>query len=136
MIPLFNGVMLAVSSSLVLSIVAKVTVTTALALSGVRLARRSRAAVRHALLAAGFGVMLALPVVSIVAPPVRIVSPMTAQDRAWLPPLAGTIDAAPDITATDGGAGGVPVVPPRQDSRCRRCCSRDGSPGRYCFCCR
>jgi uncharacterized protein (TIGR03435 family) len=113
MIPLINGFMLAVSSSLAASIVAKATFTTALALTGVRLARKSRAAVRHALLAAAFGVLLALPIVSIVAPPVRIATPMMAQDRAWSAPTAGTLAVAPPITAADAGAGGVPVVPRR-----------------------
>ena len=39
----------------------KVTVILALALAGARLARRSRAAVRHVLLAAGFAALLLLP---------------------------------------------------------------------------
>jgi hypothetical protein len=60
--PAINGLMLAVSSSPAASIVAKVTVTTALGLIGAWLARRSRAAVRHALLAAAFGVLLVLPI--------------------------------------------------------------------------
>ena len=72
MMSVLNAVMLAVSSSLAASIAVKATVTTALALLGVWLARRSRAAVRHTLLAAAFGVLLLLPIVSVVAPPVRI----------------------------------------------------------------
>ena len=51
MMPVLYGVILALSSSLAATIVAKATVTMALALIGARLARRSRAAVRHALLA-------------------------------------------------------------------------------------
>ncbi len=70
--------MLALSSSLAASILAKVTVTTALALIGVRLARRSRAAVRHALLAAAFEVLLLLPIASLLAPPLSIVVPSPA----------------------------------------------------------
>jgi hypothetical protein len=58
MMPLINAGMLAISSSLAGSIIAKVTVTTALGLVAARLARRSRAAVRHALLAAAFGMLL------------------------------------------------------------------------------
>ena len=81
MMPVINEVMFAVSSSLAASIVAKATVITALALICAWLARRSRAAVRHALLAAAFGVLLALPIASIVAPSVLIAVPAAAQRR-------------------------------------------------------
>ncbi|HEY1754275.1 MAG TPA: TonB family protein [Bryobacteraceae bacterium] len=64
--------MLAISSSLAGSIVAKATVTTALGLLGAWLTRRSRAAVRHAILAATFGMLPALPIAAIFAPPIRI----------------------------------------------------------------
>ena len=62
MMPIIDGFVLAVSSSLPASIVAKATVAAALALIAARLARHSRAAVRHALLATSFGMMAALPV--------------------------------------------------------------------------
>ena len=84
MMPVINGVMLAMSSSLAASIVAKATVTAALGLIGTWLGRRSRAAVRHALLAAAFGVLLVLPIASVVAPPVRIAVPAAAQERIVL----------------------------------------------------
>lgn len=67
-----NGVMLALGSSLATSIVAKATLITAVGLIAAWLARRSRAAVRHALLAASLAALLALPVVAFLAPPVRI----------------------------------------------------------------
>ena len=108
MMPALNGIMLAVSSSLAASIVAKVTVTTALALSGARMARRSRAAVRHALIAAAFGVLLALPVASLLIPPVRIVAPATPQER--IVPAAGNAGAI-STAATAASAGVVPVDP-------------------------
>ncbi len=72
MIPLITGAMLAVSNSLAASIVVKATLAAALGLLAARMLRRSRAAVRHALLAAAFGVMLMLPIASVLAPPVRI----------------------------------------------------------------
>jgi TonB family protein len=72
MMPLLRAAMLAVSSSLAASIVFKATIGTALGLGGAWLARGNRAAVRHALLAAAFGVLLALPIASAVAPPVNI----------------------------------------------------------------
>src|SRR5580700_9567073 len=93
MMALIDTVMLAVGSSLAMSIVAKATVTTALGLIVTLLARRSRAAVRHALLAATFGVLLVLPIASIVAPPVRIALPAAAQVR--IAPVLAT--SAPSI---------------------------------------
>jgi TonB family protein len=76
-----NEAMLAVSGSLPASIVVKVTVTTALGLIGAWLARGSRAAVRHTLLAAAFAVLLALPAGSILASPIRIAVKAPAPER-------------------------------------------------------
>src|SRR5580700_12114598 len=109
MMPVVNGVMLAVSSSLAVSIVAKATVATALGLIGARLARRSRAALRHALLAAAFGVLLALPVASIVAPPIRIAVPAVAQKQI-VPALAGAAGAIPPVAPAHASIGVTPVV--------------------------
>jgi len=58
------------------SLLVKATVITVLALAGTRLARRNRAAVRHLLLAAAFVTLLLVPVISAVAPAVRIAVPM------------------------------------------------------------
>ena len=108
MIPAIDAGMLAASSSLAASILTKVTVTTALALAATWIARRNRAAVRHALLAAAFGVLLVLPVVSIIAPPIRI-AVRTAQSRSAsrLAPAAA-IPSAP-AHLIDGVA---PAAPP------------------------
>jgi uncharacterized protein (TIGR03435 family) len=92
------------------SILAKATVAMALALIGARLAQRSRAAVRHALLAAAFGVVLVLPVASIVAPPIRIAVPMVEQDRTVLPPHAA-IDRVPPIEPEDAAVRVTPAIP-------------------------
>jgi TonB family protein len=109
MIPGINAAMLAVSSSLAVSAVVKGTVATALGLIGARLARRSRAAVRHALLAGSFGVLLVLPAASVVAPPVRIAVPGLADARADArtvpPPSAGATGAI-----THAGVGVTPIV--------------------------
>jgi len=95
--------MLQVSSSLAASIVAKATVATALGLTAAWLARGSRAAVRHAPLAAAFGVLLLLPAASIVAPPVRIALPAAAQKRTApaLREAAAIPPAAPPHTSAD-----------------------------------
>src|SRR5580693_764705 len=63
-----------------ISLVPKGTVVLALGLISVWFARRSRAAVRHALLASTFGVLLALPIVSLVATPVPIAVPVAKGD--------------------------------------------------------
>ena len=79
--PAINELILAIGSSLGASIVAKVTVAMALGLSAAWLARGNRAAVRHALLAAMFGVTLLLPIASVVVPPVRLGVPVTVENR-------------------------------------------------------
>ena len=102
MMPFIQEAMLAVSNSLATLLVAKVTFVTALGLIGAWLARRNRAAVRHAILAAAFGVLLTLPIASILAPQVRVAVLVGEQDRAVLPPLDAAIDGIPPGAATDG----------------------------------
>jgi bla regulator protein blaR1 len=65
--------------SFAISILAKVTVTLAIALAATRLARRSRAAVRHIVLAGAFATLLALPIAAPFAPPLRVTVPLAAQ---------------------------------------------------------
>jgi uncharacterized protein (TIGR03435 family) len=108
MIPVIRGVILVVSGSLIASVVAKATVTSALGLMGAWLMRKSRASVRHACLAATFGVLLVLPVASIFAPPLTIGVPVVAQDGTKLPPLARAIDPIPPITLSP--AQGFPEI--------------------------
>jgi beta-lactamase regulating signal transducer with metallopeptidase domain len=83
-----------------------------LALIAARLASHSRAAVRHALLATSFGMMAALPVACIVAPPISIAAPITAHSRTLVLPLAGLIDAIPPMTPADPSACVKPAIPP------------------------
>ena len=102
MIPAMNQAMLAISSPLAASIVAKVTVITALALFATWLARGSRAAVRHALLAAMFGVILLLPLASVVVPQVHLGVPVTIERPASAPPpRASGIDQTPPVVTAD-----------------------------------
>jgi TonB family protein len=63
---------LALNGSAAALILVKATVVLVLGLVGERLLTRSRAAVRHALLAATFGVLFLLPALCLIAPPVRI----------------------------------------------------------------
>ena len=84
MTQIIDGVMLLSSSSLAASILGKATLIATLGLMGAWLARRSPAAVRHAVLAASLAVLLALPIASILIKPVRIV--LSASTREWAPP--------------------------------------------------
>lgn len=100
------------SISLVASLLVKVTITTALALIGARLARKSRAAIRHVLLAAAFLVLLVLPIASIVAPSVSVTVPIAVQDE-MLPPSLETIPGA-DVPSPPTDAGpALTSSPPR-----------------------
>ena len=69
------------------------TVILGLALVGVRLARTCRAALRHVLLAAAFGVLLALPIASILVPSVPIVQ---------MPISTGKIASSPAVPFSRG----------------------------------
>jgi uncharacterized protein (TIGR03435 family) len=81
-----------------LGLILKVTAVAAAALIGAWMARRNRAAVRHAVLAAGFGVMALIPFTSLVAPPVRIEMPVADHTRTEPVPgasLESDVDEAP-----------------------------------------
>src|SRR5437660_1213018 len=79
----------------VILLVAKVTLAASLGLSAARLARTARASVRHAVLAAAFGVMLLLPLASVVAPMVPIAVPAATPAWTGLPSLERSHDATP-----------------------------------------
>jgi TonB family protein len=97
MMPEIDRAMLAVGGSPAASTIFKATVATALALIVVRLAHRSRAAARHALLAAAFGVLLVLPIACIVSAPVHIAVPIAVE----APPSVGAITPVPLHVPTD-----------------------------------
>src|ERR1700682_2668017 len=106
MMPLVSDVALEVGSSLTASIITKVTLTMALTLVGVRLARKSRAAVRHLLLAAGFAVLLALPMASIAVPSVPLIEvPIVMGSIAQSPALPSLTDSTPAAHSVSGVSG-------------------------------
>ena len=110
MTPLVSGAIVAISSSPALSIVVKITAIMTLAFIGVRLARESRAAVRHALLVAMFGVVLVMPIASLVTPRVRVNVPVMAESRiAKLRPLGD--EPIPFFTPANDRARVIFVVP-------------------------
>ncbi len=116
MINLLERFVLAVGGSLAASIVAKATVIAGFALIGTRLARQSRAAVRHVLLASAFGALLLLPVISIVAPPLKIGIRTVARNEEQLPPTPEMIEllkeaALPESRSAIGAATSKSSVP-------------------------
>ncbi|HEY6989410.1 MAG TPA: M56 family metallopeptidase [Bryobacteraceae bacterium] len=98
------GTVLEVGTSLVILIVVKVSLVWAVGLSATGLARKSRAALRHALLTAAFGVTLVLPIASIFAPPVRIALPIVEKTRTAPPPLMATPDTTRFATRIEASA--------------------------------
>lgn len=94
---------LTVGGSWALSTLAKATFVAALGLSAVLLAGAKRAAYRHALLAAMFGVLLALPVVSAIVPPAGITI-RRAPSRNQAPLVNGRTSAKAPALATRPGS--------------------------------
>lgn len=85
-----------------ISILLKVTITLVLALAGTRLARRSRAAVRHLVLAASFAVLLWLPITAVIVPTVRLevpIAPASAAVLSVLDPVTFELPPTDDRTA-------------------------------------
>ena len=70
--PAIYDILLAVSASAPLAMIVKATLALALGLTAAALARGGRAAARHAILAGTFAAIAALPLVSLIAPPLRI----------------------------------------------------------------
>ena len=100
--------------SFAVSILVKATLTTTLALIGAWLARNDRAAVRHLLLAAGFAVLVVLPIASVVVPSISLTVPIAVPEETApvaLEPLA--MSSSPGIEASAGSPGPVarPVAP-------------------------
>ena len=114
MMPAVSGAVLAISDSLAASIVVKVTVVVALGLATVQLSRRSRAAVRHALLAVTFGAMLLLPIVSMIAPSVHVTVPVAEVSRAAWPLAVNNTAPIPPVTLPADG--GVALAAPQKSS--------------------
>jgi bla regulator protein BlaR1 len=72
-----DSLLIAATANVALAVLLKATLTTTLALGAVRAAARSRAAVRHVLLVAAFGVLLVLPVAAALVPAMTIAVPVT-----------------------------------------------------------
>ena len=104
MMSVVDGVVLAASNAPGVLILVKATLVLTAALIAVRLARRTRASIRHAILAAALGALMVLPITSIVAPPVRIALAVAAQERTAPAPSPGAIGAIATAVAPREGA--------------------------------
>jgi uncharacterized protein (TIGR03435 family) len=119
MTPILAEAVLTVGGSFAASILAKATLAMALALIGVRLARRSRAAFRHVLLAAAFMVLPVLPIASMVAPSIQFEVARIDADVAEYPPAVArvegslsseVVEAIPSVTVTNSQSSGISWV--------------------------
>ncbi|HEY3886814.1 MAG TPA: hypothetical protein VGL62_16485, partial [Vicinamibacterales bacterium] len=86
------------------SLVVKATVIAVLAVAGARLARRSRAAVRHVWLAAAIAILLLLPIASLAAPSVTIRLPIARTIATAAAPVDGVSLAASPESQTGAAA--------------------------------
>src|SRR5690348_8446723 len=105
MTPAIGHAIFAVSNSLAASIIVKATIAISIALVAATLARHSRASVRHAILAAGIAVILALPIAAVIAPPLHIALPI-AQGSSI--PTANSVQSFDEPTPAPGAATNAP----------------------------
>ena len=99
------------NASFVVSILGGVTVTMALALTAAHLARRSRAAFRHVVLAAAFAVLAVLPIADLTVPLIPVAVPIETPDV-----MAPVMDLTTDVVvplATDAAQRSTSSSPSR-----------------------
>jgi uncharacterized protein (TIGR03435 family) len=104
MMRVFSEIVVMLSASPALSLLVKGTLVVAFALASAWLSRRSRAAVRHALLASGFSVLLALPIVSFFTRPFLITVPVAVADGI-VPPLSDVLPVSSAGARAAAGSG-------------------------------
>ena len=98
MMRILSEIAVTLSAFPAIALVAKATLVATAGLLSACFARRSRAAVRHALLASTFGVLLALPIVSLLVTPVPInVTVAKGESDIW--PLFDYVSAPPSPTS-------------------------------------
>src|SRR3954452_13686543 len=95
----YETALVAMSGSTAPSILIKVSVTTAFALAASRLARRSAASHRHFVLAAAFGLLVLVPMASMLAPPLLVPVRVAVAPPAQLPIAATTVLPAAVVDA-------------------------------------
>jgi uncharacterized protein (TIGR03435 family) len=97
------------SASLLVVLLAKVTVVLAVGLVSVRLARRSRAATRHVLLTAALAAAVVVPAASVTIPPVAIPMPSASQGSPWSAVVVEPEQTSVTHAAVPPGAAGAPA---------------------------
>ncbi|MGH9242109.1 MAG: M56 family metallopeptidase [Vicinamibacterales bacterium] len=110
----FAEIAIGIGASFVTALLAKATLTLAVALAVTRLARRSRAAARHVLLVAAFAVLLALPAASFVIPSRGVTLP--AQTAASSAPAVAVVPVmtspSPAVIDTQESVDSLPIESP------------------------
>ena len=94
------------TASIVVLLLAKVTLVAAIGLAAAHAARHSRAAVRHVLLEAVFVVLLVLPIASAAMPSVRIAVPMAPAPGPAMSAGAFLVDTGPVVSVSSDAATG------------------------------
>lgn len=115
MSPILGEATVAIGGSLALSIIVKATMVSGTALIAARLARHSRASLRHVLFATAFVVLLVLPVVA-VSVPARPVAVAIAQSARTADIAAAGIALSAASVANGGNSPHVPTRPSRSTS--------------------
>jgi uncharacterized protein (TIGR03435 family) len=94
-------------------ILLKATVVLALAIAGTRLARHSRASLRHVMLASSFAVLLVLPLASLLVPGLEIAVPAAVQEAIVAPDVHPVIQQTGAITHSADSTARQPIVSSR-----------------------
>jgi uncharacterized protein (TIGR03435 family) len=110
MVAIVGRALLTIGESAELAIVFKATILLAATLVGLGLVPRTRASLRHVILVAVFGALIAIPVMGILLPPIPVTVPTT---QAIQPPdsLVSTTVTLPTSTAQQSGESTVDAVP-------------------------
>jgi len=95
----FSEAVVAIAASAELLVLVKATVAVALGLAAVRIARSTRASVRHLLLISTFAALLALPVAMALVPAVRFEIPTTHVDPPVVSPVIEQVKGPPTTAA-------------------------------------
>ena len=94
--------------SVMLVVLLKVTLVMTLALAAARIARGTRASVRHVVLAASFAVLLILPIASMAMPSFTVAVPISTKQ---LPaPVLNALEAPRTVADVDAGAVAMPAA--------------------------
>jgi uncharacterized protein (TIGR03435 family) len=108
MIRSLNEILVTLSASPTISLLAKATLILAAGLLSAWFARKKQSAIRHVLLASTFGVLLTLPIISLLAMPIPIAVPVAKGASAILPLFDYTPPPSSDKPAAERPSSAVP----------------------------